>query len=284
MTNPKHTTGKLFALILAVGIFANDHLLASESSNNEEASMSAQQSGELYLASDDAMSDVASVLDAARENNKLALVIMGANWCHDSRGLASRLYKEPLHSLVNEYYETLFVDVGFLDKGKDVINSLGASVYYATPTVLIIDPVSGVLVNENNRHQWANAYDISMADSVTYFQKMADTDLADLRAKQEIPESLQRLLEEIRVFEQIQAERLYAAYAVLGPLLEEYENGNKPDDFENYWGQIRKFRYKVPGDVEALRVQAAERVAAGEQDIRLDYPKYPPFSWETSAP
>jgi hypothetical protein len=100
-------------------------------------------SGELYLPSDDAMADVSNALNAARESNKLVLVAMGANWCHDSRALASRLYQQPLNALIDEHYEIVFVDVGFLDKGKEVISSIGPPVYYATPTVLILDPVSG---------------------------------------------------------------------------------------------------------------------------------------------
>jgi hypothetical protein len=100
-------------------------------------------SGELYLPSDDVMADVSNALNVARESNKLVLVVMGANWCHDSRALASRLYQQPLNTLIDEHYETVFVDVGFLDKGKEVISSIGPPVYYATPTVLILDPVSG---------------------------------------------------------------------------------------------------------------------------------------------
>jgi len=284
MTISRNTVGLFLAVVLTTGTWLNNHALATETPSTVKAALTAEESGELYLPSDHSMSDVTAALDAARKNNKLALVVMGANWCHDSRGLAARLYQEPLHSLVNEYYETVFVDVGFLDKGKDVISRLGPPVYYATPTVLIIDPVSGRLVNQTNRHQWANAYSISMDDSVEYFQQMANTDLTTLRAEQEIPDQLQQLLAEIDAFEQVQAERLYAAYAVVGPMLKELKAGNEGGDFESYWTQVRNFRYKVPADVDALKAQAVDRVAAGEQQIKLDYPEYPPFSWETPAP
>lgn len=260
------------------------NVAAAENPVSAKAPLPPEESGELYLPSDDAMADVDAILDLARKNNKLALVVLGGNWCHDSRGLAARLHQEPLRSLVNDHYETLFVDVGFLDKGKDVIKRLGPSVYYATPTVLIIDPISGLLVNESNRHQWAEAYNISMQQSVEYFQLMASTDLTRLRSEQQIPENLQLLLTEIDTFENIQAERLYAAYAVIGPMLEDYNAGNKGEKFEDYWMQIRKFRYQVPVDVDALTAEAKKRVVAGEQHIKLDYPEYPPFSWETPAP
>jgi hypothetical protein len=46
--------------------------------------------------------------------------MMGANWCHDSRALASRIYEEPLSTIINEHYETLFVDVGYLENGRHI--------------------------------------------------------------------------------------------------------------------------------------------------------------------
>ena len=205
---------------------------------------------------------------------------MGANWCHDSRALASRLQKEPLMSLVDESYETIFVDVGYLDKGKDVITSLGEPVYYATPTVLIVDPVSGQLLNVQNRHQWADANNISMEESVEYFRQFANSDPGSLQDSIEITAELQELLAEIDAFEQLQADRLYAAYGVLGPMLELYSNGERDKFSDKYWSAVRDFRYKVPADVNALRSQAYERVAQGDSNIKLEYPKYRAFPWE----
>ena len=279
----KNTTYTLVALVLGAGLLTMSKLLASDDVAVEQAPMTAEESGERYLPSDDSMADVAAVIDAAKENNKLALVVMGANWCHDSRALASRLYQEPLRSLVDAYYETIFIDVGYLDKGENVIISLGSPVYYATPTVLIVDPVSGQLVNAENRHQWAEANTISMEDSVEYFQQMASTDLTALRDMDEITGDLRVLFEEIDSFEQRQAERVYKAYAVLGPMLKAYEEGDKDGFSEDNWNEVRDFRYKVPGDVDALWTLARERVAAGETEIKLDYPEYPAFSWETTS-
>jgi len=260
----------IVTLILSAGLSA---------ANADEPGTPPEQSGELYLPSENAMADVETAIDTARKSNKLALVVMGANWCHDSRGLASRLYQEPLQSLVEENYETVFVDVGFLDKGKDVISSLGPPVYYATPTVLIIDPVSRRLVNAKDRHRWANAFSISMEESVEYFQRMARTDLDTIRDEKTANADLQDLLTEIDGFEQQQADRLYQAYAILGPMLEAYEAGDKEAFSEEYWNGVRDFRYKVAHDVDALRAEAHERVAAGEYEIKLDYPEYAAFPW-----
>lgn len=260
-----------------------DNIWASEDTTTEHQALTIGESGELYLPSENALADLSAVIDTARETGKLVLVVMGANWCHDSRGLAARLYKEPLRSLVSEHYETIFVDVGYLDKGKDVINSLGVSVYYATPTVLIIDPLSGQLVNEHNRHLWADAYSISMDDSIEYFRQMSQADLTALRVKGEFNADQAAIMAEIDSFERQQADRLYQAYAILGPMLKEFKEGDAEKFSEETWNEVRDFRYKVPADVDALRASALEQMAAGKTDIRLAYPKYTPFSWETEG-
>jgi hypothetical protein len=277
----------VFLLFSASMFTSNSALFADEPSAEMSAETSAtpaQISGELYLPVDDPTAAVEAAIERAGQNNKLALVIMGANWCHDSRGLASRFHQEPMKTLMDENYETIFVDVGYLNKGRELIADLGPPVYYATPTVLIIDPVSGQLVNQNNRHQWSDAFSINMEDTVAYFEQMAAVDLAPLRAESNVNADLQQLLNEIDRFEQAQADRLYQAYAILGPMLKEYKEGNEEAFSDSIWDQVRDFRYKVPYDVDDLRVQARDRVAAGESNIELNYPKYTAFSWENVAP
>ena len=280
------TVFRLLLICLAVlfsisaGLSATGTVHASDDAAASEPASSATIKGTLYLASDDPMADLNAGIDAAKDSNRLLLVVMGANWCHDSRALASRLYKEPLSTTVNENYETLFVDVGYLEKGKEVINSLGMPVYYATPTVLIVDPDTGLVINNKNRHQWANAANISMEDSLEYFQLFAEYEPNALQSEAETDANLHVLLTEIKAFEQTQADRLYQAYAVLGPMLHAYKNGDKDAFSQATWDEVRDYRYQIPVDVEALQVEARQRVAAGQTDIQLLYPVYPAFSWD----
>ncbi len=216
MNITKPLTYALLALLLSADLSATG-VHAPDDTATDIAVIQAKASGELYLPSEDSMADLNAGFDAARESNKLALVVMGANWCHDSRALAARIYEEPLSTTIDEQYEIIFIDVGYLEKGKDVITRLGIAAYYATPTVLIVEPDSGQVVNAGNRHQWANAASISMQESVEYFGQFTITDLATLQGDEVIDEDLQHLLMGIDAFEQIQAERLNQAYAVLAP-------------------------------------------------------------------
>jgi hypothetical protein len=266
-------------LLLSTGLPAIE-VHASDDAPAEKPKMTAMESGNLFIPSEDSMADLKAGFDAAQKSNKLALVVMGANWCHDSRALAARLYKEPLSSIINAHYEVILIDVGYLEKGKDVISSLGIPVYYATPTVLIVDPLSRQVLNADNRNQWGNAYTISMKESVDYFTQFSEAGQSALQSDDEPDENLQKLLADIEAFEEIQAARLYEAYAVLTPMIKAYKGGDDKAFSEKTWNEVRDYRFKVSEDVVALRAEARERVAAGETDIQLSYPVYPAFSWD----
>ena len=234
--------------------------------------------GRLFQPSADPLADVQQALGRAEKSDRLALVVLGANWCHDSRALASRLHTPPLAELIQQHYELVFVDVGFLDKGRAVTQQFDVAHYYATPTVLIIDPSNGQSINDEDRHIWGNAYSIDMSSSVRYFEKWAKNDsVADPMADST---QLRQLYAEIDQFEQQLAERVAAGYAVVGPMLAAYKAGNAPEEFDASWNELRDFRMAIPDDIRELRDEAQRRVSEGEKDIQLQYPEYPLLSWE----
>ena len=120
-----------------------------------------------------------------------------------------------------------------------------------------------------------------MDETVKYFRAMSQVDLDPLRVGETIDPELRDLLLEIDKFEQQQADRLYQAYTLLGPMMKKYKEGDEDAISDVIWDEVHDFRYKVPLDVDSLKSQARERVLAGESDISLDYPTYPVFSWDT---
>jgi len=178
----------------------------------------------------------------------------------------------------------VFVDVGFYKDLTDVVQQFGVAQYYATPTVLIVDPSNQALINDEDRHIWSNAYRISMASSVEYFEKWAANDevSAPVLTPGKMTAQLTQLYAEIDQFEQEQAERVAAGYAVVGPMLAAYENGNAARDFDARWNELRDFRSAIPGDVRELREEAERRVSEGEESVQLTMPKYALMSWESS--
>jgi hypothetical protein len=235
--------------------------------------------GHLYRSSADPLADVQQALERADEANRRALVVLGANWCHDSRALAARLHRSPLAEVIQEHYELIFVDVGFYENGSDVLQQFGVAQLYATPTVLIVDPSSGALVDDDERHMWGNAYNIDMAASVEYFEKWATSDTA--AESVEAPDELQKLYAEIDQFEQALAERVAAGYAVVGPMLAAWKAGNVPQNFDASWDELRDFRSAIPDAIRELRDEAKRRVSAGDEEIQLEFPEYSSLSWES---
>ncbi|MBT8050988.1 MAG: thioredoxin family protein, partial [Gammaproteobacteria bacterium] len=208
-----------------------------------------------------------------------ALVVLGADWCHDSRALASRLHQSPLADVIQQHYVLVMVDVGFYEQGREVVQQFGVPHFYATPTVLIIEPGSGQVVDDEDRHMWGDAYRISMSESVDYFEKWAANQLAPDPTADST--ELKQLYAEIDQFEAQLAERVAAGYAVVGPMLAAYKAGNAPEEFDASWDELSAFRNSIPGATRELRDEAQRLVSAGEQDIQLQFPEYPALSWES---
>ncbi len=118
----------------------------------------------------DAAQDVSDVLAAARAEDKLALIVMGANWCHDSRGLAARFEKERFKSgILKDYYKLLYVDVGKKDKNIEIANRFGLETIEGTPTVFIVDK-DGKVLNLDTAPTWRDAASRQEGDIAKYFE------------------------------------------------------------------------------------------------------------------
>jgi hypothetical protein len=111
----------------------------------------------------DAMADVDETLRAAEAGGKRVLLVLGGNWCHDSRSFAMKLADPSIADLVRERYETVFVDVGRRDRNLDVPKRFGVHTLMGTPTILILS-AGGELLNPNSVHQWRNAADRPLED------------------------------------------------------------------------------------------------------------------------
>lgn len=126
----------------------------------------------LYEADRDAMADVDAALGRAAERNRLVLLVMGANWCHDSRGLAGWLSTPRFARMIHVRYELVYVDVGIPQTGEgrniDIARRFGIEEIVGTPTVLILSP-DGALLNAVTAPTWRNAASRSEDEVFEYF-------------------------------------------------------------------------------------------------------------------
>lgn len=134
----------------------------------------------LYDASIDARQALEAALVRARINNTLVLVVMGANWCHDSRAFAGWMETERFKKLVAEKYELIYVNVGRpqSDDGHnlDIAARFGVKVE-GTPTVLLLTP-DGEILNHDTATSWRNTASRSEDEIYEELALMATTEIA----------------------------------------------------------------------------------------------------------
>ncbi len=123
----------------------------------------------------DAKADLATAMEIAKENNQKTLLIMGADWCHDSRALAGHLRKERFTPLIAEFYRLVYVDVAQKNRNIDIANRFGFDNIVGTPTVIILDS-DGEVLNRDEAPTWRNAASRSEDDIYDYFERYATQD------------------------------------------------------------------------------------------------------------
>ena len=114
----------------------------------------------LYTVSADPVAEVDAALALAAARDARVLLVMGANWCHDSRALAGWLETERFAALVADHYELVYVNIGMPQTGDG--HNLAIAAHYGldelpgTPNVLVVTP-EGLLVNPDTATTWRNA-------------------------------------------------------------------------------------------------------------------------------
>ncbi|MEO1489437.1 MAG: thioredoxin family protein [Pseudomonadota bacterium] len=113
-----------------------------------------------YAVSDDAMADVEAALVRAYELDKRVLLVMGANWCHDSRALAGWLETPRFAKLIEAEYELIFVNIGMPQMGDGhnlhVARRFGLDELPGTPNLLVLTS-EGEPLNLDTATSWRNA-------------------------------------------------------------------------------------------------------------------------------
>lgn len=113
-----------------------------------------------YAVSEDPGADVDAALARAAANGTRVLLVMGANWCHDSRALAGWLETERFSGLIDEKYELVFVNIGMPQSGDGhnlaIAQRFGLEDLPGTPNLLVLT-ADGTLVNAETATTWRNA-------------------------------------------------------------------------------------------------------------------------------
>lgn len=232
-------------------------------------------SDSVYMESTDPTGDVQAALDRARNSDKRLLLVMGAQWCHDSRGLASTFNETAVADLLAAHYEIVFVDVGYFKDLRSITRRFGQPHYFATPTVMIVDAETEQLLNVADMQIWGSADQLPVSRYLAYFTTYADKSLQPQSAQMPVAYAA-----EIASFEAQNAERLQQAYQQLVPGMQaEDRSGRASDEFLTQWREVRNYRTALQKDIYDLRQRAIE-----SPESPLEFPTYARFSWESDVP
>ena len=130
-----------------------------------------------FTVSPDARGDVDKALARAAANDKRVMLVMGANWCHDSRALAGQLESGRIAALVKDRYELVYVNVGMPQEGDghnlDIARRFGVDDLPGTPNLLVLT-AQGKLVNGDTATTWRNAGSRSEDEIYEELQRLAE--------------------------------------------------------------------------------------------------------------
>ena len=139
----------------------------------DPAEETAHPEARLYDASIDASAAVDAALARAAERHVNVLVVLGANWCHDSRAFAGWMETPRFRDLVARRYELVYVNVGMPQTGDGhnlhIPRRFGLDEIEGTPTVLLLSD-RGELMNKHSAGDWR---DTASRDEDAIFEELA---------------------------------------------------------------------------------------------------------------
>jgi thiol-disulfide isomerase/thioredoxin len=102
-----------------------------------------------------------ALADAARDG-KIALVVFGADWCHDSIGLAEVLSSSGFRGEFGARFLVTFIDVGRPQTGEgrnlDLVQRFGLKKLKGTPAMFAISPRGERINSKQDAASWRNAH------------------------------------------------------------------------------------------------------------------------------
>lgn len=155
----------VFIACLSVACTSVTHVPSASAAEHPEA--------RLFDSERDASADVDAALAKGKAENKITLVVMGANWCHDSRALAGWFTTdEDIINLLDRNYVVTYVDVGQKNRNIDIAQRFGIAEIVGTPTVIMVDP-AGTVLNPETAKTWRNSASRSKDGILDELEKIA---------------------------------------------------------------------------------------------------------------
>lgn len=137
---------------------------------------SAEQTA-FYKETADARADLDAALANAARDGRSAVVVFGADWCHDSTGLAKVLTGPAFREEFGARFSVTFIDVGVPQVGKgrnlDLIARYGVKRMRGTPALFVIGPDGRPCNSRRDAQSWRNADSRGEAAILDWFRRLS---------------------------------------------------------------------------------------------------------------
>lgn len=213
----------------------------------------------------------------AVEADKLFLLVLGAQWCHDSRGLAQQFSTDAMQTVLEQRFETVFVDVGYYQDLRELTAQYGYPGYFATPSVMVIDPNTKQHLNMQSMAMWNAADSVPSDEVIDYFKTVG----LESSAETVLSVEKQAQLKQVEDFAYTETARLFSGFEQLGPMVQLAVDGDLADDTQlrALANEIYEFRMTLQKDIH--RLHKAVKTSSKDASSVINFPKYGPFSWES---
>ena len=113
-------------------------------------------------------------LAKAAASNRRAVIVFGADWCHDSRALAKVLTSDAFQAEFAGRYTVTLIDVGRPQTGAghnlDLVKRLGVKHLKSTPALFVISPQGKLLNGNKDAVSWRNAESRGTEPIIAWFR------------------------------------------------------------------------------------------------------------------
>lgn len=117
-----------------------------------------------------------AALADARAQGKLAVVVFGGDWCHDSRALARALTSQGFKDRFGSRFTVTLIDVGVPMRGQgrnlDLVKHYGVKNLQSAPVMFVISPKGKRINSKKDAVSWRNADSRGEAAILAWFDKL----------------------------------------------------------------------------------------------------------------
>ena len=126
-----------------------------------------------YSGDDDASDEIVIARAEAKDRGRFLMVTFGANWCYDCRNLHRMLETDEVSEYTNELFDLVFVDVGKMNRNREVAERLGVTLSRGIPVAVFYAP-DGSLIGATNEGQLEPARYYSSKQILKFVRDVAE--------------------------------------------------------------------------------------------------------------